>query len=160
MIRAVLPATLSVLLLSCASFPQSRMSQEQEDPIEVSGRVTAIGSAPHVKLVIVTDTTHYELVGDLSDDLWKLQQRIVTVHGRIVQQAAGPGFPARLAVDKFVREVCRPCTGCCRPSHESDTPPYSGPQAAGGGRIRPRADAGHVGHAGQSTEWDYSGGEH
>ena len=49
--------------------------------------MTVIGSDPHVKLAIVTDDAHYELVGDLSDELWKLQQRTVTVQGRILQQA-------------------------------------------------------------------------
>ena len=104
MIRAVSLAAFPVLLLTCVSSRQPIMPQEQGG-IEVSGRVTVIGSEPHVKLVIVTNATYYELVGGLSEELWKLQQRTVTVYGRIVQQADGPGSPAQLAVDDFVRDT-------------------------------------------------------
>lgn len=75
--------------------------QNQAETISVSGRVVAVGSEPHVMLVIVTDDVHYELVGEVAEDLWELQQRQVTVRGRIVRQALGPGFPARLAVDEY-----------------------------------------------------------
>ena len=76
--------------------------QSQVETISVSGRVTVTGSEPHVMLVIVTDDVHYELVGDLAADLWELQQRHVTVRGRIVQAALpAPGFPARLEVDAY-----------------------------------------------------------
>lgn len=75
--------------------------QNQAETISVSGRVTVTGSDPHVMLVIVTDDVHYELVGEVAEDLWDLQQRQVTVRGRIVRPALGPGFPARLAVDGY-----------------------------------------------------------
>lgn len=53
-------------------------------------------------LVIVTDDVHYELVGDLAEDLRLLQQRHVTVRGRIVRSALpAPGFPPRLSVDAY-----------------------------------------------------------
>ena len=70
-------------------------------PVELSGRVVVTGSEPNVMLVIVTDDTHYELVGELAEELRKLQQRQVTVRGRIVRQALGPGSPAWLAVDGY-----------------------------------------------------------
>ena len=70
-------------------------------PVELSGRVVVTGSEPNVMLVIVTDDTHYELVGELAEELRKLQQRQVTVRGRIVRQALDPGSPAWLAVDGF-----------------------------------------------------------
>jgi len=73
----------------------------QTETPSVSGRVVAVGAEPHVMLVIVTDDVHYELVGEAANDLWELQQRQVTVHGRIVRQALGPGFPAQLAVGEY-----------------------------------------------------------
>ena len=67
--------------------------------IAVTGRVVVTGSDPLVALVIVTDANErYELVGARADPLWDLQQRRVTVRGRIVQPASGPGFPAQLEV--------------------------------------------------------------
>ena len=43
---------------------------------------------PYVLLVIVTEAgDEYELVGEHATDLWRLQQRHVTVHGRLVRQA-------------------------------------------------------------------------
>ena len=77
--------------------------QSNSETISVSGRVTMTGSEPHVLLVIVADDVHYELVGDLADDLRHLQQRTVTVRGRIVRSAlSAPGFPARLTVDAYI----------------------------------------------------------
>ena len=90
-------------LLACTSSPEpGGQVQDQAEAITVSGRVVAVGSEPNVMLVIVTDDTRYELVGEVAeDDLWKLQQRVVTVRGWIVRQASGPGFPTRLAVDEY-----------------------------------------------------------
>ena len=70
----------------------------------VTGRVVVTGSDPLVTLVIVTEANErYELVGERADPLWDLQQRQVTVRGRVVREAAGPGFPAQLEVDSFTR---------------------------------------------------------
>ena len=78
--------------------------QGQVETITVSGRVTVTGSESHVLLVIVTDDVHYELVGELAEELRKLQQRRVTVRGRIVRPTTdGPGFPARLEVAEYSR---------------------------------------------------------
>ena len=89
-------------LLACTSSPEPGGQQSQAETISVSGRVTVTGSDPHVMLVIVTDDVHYELVGELAADLWDLQQRQVTVRGRIVRAALpAPGFPARLDVDAY-----------------------------------------------------------
>ena len=89
-------------LLACTSSPEpGGQPQSQVETILVSGRVTVTGSEPHVMLVIVTDEVYYELVGEVAEELWKLQQRQVTVRGRIVRQALGPGFPARLAVNGY-----------------------------------------------------------
>ena len=95
----------ALTLLACASSPEpGGQLQSQAETISVSGRVTVTGSEPHVMLVIVTDDVHYELVGELAADLWELQQRQVTVHGRIVRAALpAPGFPARLAVEAYTR---------------------------------------------------------
>ena len=73
-----------------------------EEMMAVTGRVVVTGSDPFVTLVIVTDANEqYELVGEQADPLWDLQQLQVTVRGRVVQEAAGPGFPAQLEVDSY-----------------------------------------------------------
>ena len=88
-------------LLACMSSPEPGIP-DQAETISVSGRVTVTGSEPHVMLVIVTDDVHYELTGELAADLWELQQRQVTVRGRIVRATqTAPGFPARLAVEGY-----------------------------------------------------------
>ena len=75
---------------------------EPDEMISITGRVVVTGSDPLVILVIVTDANEqYELVGEQADPLWDLQQLQVTVRGRVVQEASGPGFPAQLHVDSF-----------------------------------------------------------
>ena len=77
-------------------------ADESADLIAVTGRVVVTGSDPLVILVIVTDVNEqFELVGEPADPLWDLQQRRATVRGRVVREAAGPGFPAQLAVDSY-----------------------------------------------------------
>ena len=95
----------ALTLLACTSSPDPEgQVHEQAETITVSGRVTVTGSEPHVMLVIVTDDLHYELVGDLADELRHLQQRHVTIRGRVVRPALpAPGFPARLAVEAYTR---------------------------------------------------------
>ena len=79
----VVAGLIAALLLGCASQPDS-----SDSGIVVSGRVTATGSDPHVILVVVTDTEPYQLVGEQAAELWALQQRQVTVHGRVVRTQA------------------------------------------------------------------------
>ncbi|MCY4442174.1 MAG: hypothetical protein OXE53_18445 [Deltaproteobacteria bacterium] len=93
-------ALVALALSGCLSSSE-HLDEARREPVELSGRVVVTGSEPNVMLVIVTDDSHYELVGEFAQDLWKLQQRQVTVRGRIVRQALGPGFPARLAVDGY-----------------------------------------------------------
>ena len=82
--------------------PAEPAAPEQDEMIAVTGRVVVTGSDPLVILVIVTDgDDKYELVGEQADPLWDLQQRQVTVRGRVVQEAVGPGFPAQLEVDSY-----------------------------------------------------------
>ena len=104
MMRARALALVALALSGCVS-SSVHLDECRGEPVEVSGRVVVTSSEPNVMLVIVTDDTHYELVGKLAEDLWKLQQRQVTVRGRIVRQALGPGFPARLAVDGHAGSV-------------------------------------------------------
>ena len=96
----------ALTLLACTSSPDpEEQVHEQAETITVSGRVTVTGSAPHVMLVIVAADVHYELGGELAEDLWELQQRQVTVRGRIVRAALpAPGFPARLAVEAYTKD--------------------------------------------------------
>ena len=97
--KAIGSAALIVpVLLACASTSEPA---EHEGRIVLTGRITVTGSAPHVKLVIVTDDQAYELVGETSEGLWRLQQRRVTVSGHVVRQALGPGFPAQLEVEQY-----------------------------------------------------------
>ena len=92
-------------LLACAS-PEERhdapAEPEADAIVTVSGRVTVTGSEPRTTLVVVTDEdVEYELAGEPAADLRAVQQRRVTVRGRVVRKAFGPGFPARLLVDSW-----------------------------------------------------------
>ena len=95
------------VLLACAS-PAEEQTVAPDPPrsdqfIELTGRVTVTGSAPLTILVLVAEADHYEIVGDLAPELRKLQQLHVTVRGRVVREAVGPGFPARLQVVSYTR---------------------------------------------------------
>ncbi len=109
MTRAGVAVALSAgVLLACASPAEEPAAPDQPEPdrvIELTGRVTVTGSAPLVilVLVLVTDTDHYEIVGDLVPELRRLQQRHVTVRGRVLREAYGPGFPAQLQVDSYTQ---------------------------------------------------------
>ena len=95
------------MLLACVSARPAGAPDEEADAdavITVSGRVTVTGSEPHVRLVVVTAAETYELVGPAAAELQRLQQRRVTVRGRVVRAASGPGFPAQLRVDSYALE--------------------------------------------------------
>ena len=102
MVRTAAAVVIAAVLLASASSPEPLHRQA----VEVTGRVTVTGSHRDYKLVIVTDTVAYELIGDRAEDIWTLQQRSVQVRGRVVSEAAGPGFPAQLNVDSYA--VLRP----------------------------------------------------
>ena len=96
------------VLLACASDADQPAAPEApaeaQEMVAVTGRVVATGSDPFVILVIVTGANEqYELVGERAEPLWDLQQLQVTVRGRVVREASGPGFPAQLEVDSFRR---------------------------------------------------------
>ncbi len=107
MTRAGAAVALSAgVLLACASPAEEEPPPDPPQPdqvIEFTGRVTVTGSAPLTILVLVTETDHYEIVGDSAPELRKLQQLQVTVRGRVVREAAGPGFPAQFQVDSYTR---------------------------------------------------------
>ena len=108
MTRAGAAVALSAgVLLACASpaaeEPAAPDPPQPDQVIEFTGRVTVTGSAPLTILVLVTETDHYEIVGDVAPELRKLQQLQVTVRGRVVREAAGPGFPAQFQVDSYTR---------------------------------------------------------
>ena len=97
------------MLLACVSARPAGAPDEEADAdadaaVTVSGRVTVTGSEPHVRLVVVTAAETYELVGPAAAELQRLQQRRVTVRGRVVRAASGPGFPAQLRVDSYALE--------------------------------------------------------
>jgi len=106
MMRASAMALSAGVLLACASPAEEEPAPDRPQPeqvIELTGRVTVTGSAPRTILVLVAETDHYEIVGDLAAELRRLQQLAVTVRGRVVREAVGPGFPARLHVDSYTR---------------------------------------------------------
>ena len=92
------------MIIACASSSDRSAVPEQGDSTVVSGIVKVTGSDPLVMLVIIGDDERYELVGDLAEELWQMQQRRVTVHGRVVRQGERPGVPARLEVDEYRTE--------------------------------------------------------
>ena len=107
MTRAAAAVALSAgVLLACASPAEEPAAPDPPQPdhvIELTGRVTVTGSAPLTILVLVTETDHYEIVGDLAAELRRLQQLHVTVRGRVVREAYGPGFPAQFQVDSYTQ---------------------------------------------------------
>ena len=88
--RALLPVLLGAAVTACAT------------PPTYTGTVVVTGSEPRVQLVLVTEEAHYEIVGDLKAELWQQQQRTVSVQGTVVREAAGPGVPARLDVQRIL----------------------------------------------------------
>ena len=108
MTRAAAALALSAgVLLACASpadeEPAAPDPPQPDQVIELTGRVTVTGSAPLTILVLVTETDHYEIVGDLAAELRRLQQLHVTARGRVVREAYGPGFPAQFQVDSYTQ---------------------------------------------------------
>ena len=92
------------VLLACASSADQPAAPEQPasaDLIEVRGDVVVTGSEPFTMLVLVTESEHYELVGELADELRRLQPFNVTVRGRVVRPGQGPVLPAQLQVDSY-----------------------------------------------------------
>lgn len=69
-------------------------------PSLFTGTVSVVGSAPrNLMLVLTTDVASYQIVGDLSKELWNYQGLKVSVRGIVVHEARGPGFPAQLEVE-------------------------------------------------------------
>ena len=98
MMRGAAAALVASMLLACAS---SSESAEPSDGLVLTGKVVGSGAPPIVTLLLVTETDRYQLVGDLAEEMWHLQQRRVTVRGRVVVAAEGPGLPAQLKVDEY-----------------------------------------------------------
>ena len=99
MIRTISAALFVTALLACAS--SSDPVDASDSPVTVTGRVTVTGSERDSMLTLVTEAQDYELVGAQAEELWRLQQRYVTVRGRIVRPAHGIVFPAQLEVDEY-----------------------------------------------------------
>ena len=88
----------SVLVVACATASELA---EPGDVLVLTGRVVGAGAPPIVTLLLVTETGRYQLVGDTAEAMWRLQQRRVTVRGRVVVPAEVPGLPAQLQVDEY-----------------------------------------------------------
>ena len=93
--RTALAALAVALLVACATRDNGAHAR---DFIMVSGVVKLTGSEGDLMLILVTDEQRYEIVGDLENEIVKLQQRRITVRGRIVEETQAPGFPPRLLV--------------------------------------------------------------
>ena len=96
--RGAAAALFASLLLACAS---SSESAKPGDGLVLTGRVVGTGAPPIVTLLLVTETDCYQLVGDTAEEMWRLQQRRVTVRGRVLVPAEGPGLPAQFEVDEY-----------------------------------------------------------
>lgn len=70
-----------------------------------TGRISVRGNEPHTYLALVTsDNQEYRIVGDLEQKIRSsYQNKRVTVAGRIVKEALGPGFPTELRVEKVLK---------------------------------------------------------
>ena len=96
--RSAAAVLVASVLLACAS---SSEPAEPSDGLVLTGKVVGNGAPPMVTLLLVSDTDRYELVGELTEEMWRLQQRRVTVRGHVVALAEGPGLPAQLEVDEY-----------------------------------------------------------
>lgn len=88
---------------------------ERDDPVEVRGIVMTYGTVPHTYLGILVAPggatgggpareTVFRLDMDTVDySPSELEGRAVTVRGRLVSRAVGPGFPAVIAVEEITR---------------------------------------------------------
>ena len=93
--RTAVTVLAAALLVGCASQEDDTHAGEV---IVVSGVVKVTGSEGDAMLILATDDQRYEIVGDLAEGIWKLQQRRITVRGRVVEEARAPGIPALLKV--------------------------------------------------------------
>lgn len=67
------------------------------------GILSIRGNEPHTRLVLTTvQGESYELAGPMAGELSRHQYRKVIIRGKLASKAAGPGFPARIFVDKIV----------------------------------------------------------
>ena len=67
------------------------------------GVITVRGTMPHIMLVLTTDEgSDYRLTGSAAVGLHRYQYQKVTLHGRIISEAAGPGFSAALEVTEII----------------------------------------------------------
>ena len=89
MLRALSAVSLCVAMIACVTQPV------------YTGTVKAVGSEPHVQLILVTEHERYELVGELALELWQWQQQQVSVHGTVVREAGAPGIYAQLEVESI-----------------------------------------------------------
>lgn len=78
-------------------------------PSLFTGTVSVVGSTPrNTMLVLTTEDARYQIVGELSGELWDYQGLEVSVRGLVVHEARGPGFPAQLEVEYIELPIERP----------------------------------------------------
>ena len=98
MMRIGMVPLIVAVFVACVS---SSEPSSREGSIVLTGRIMVIGSEHLLRVLIVTDDQSYELVGDHSEALLRVQKRRVTVRGHVVRQARGLGRPARLEVEAY-----------------------------------------------------------
>ena len=100
MMRAAVAALTGTLFFGCASLDDGAPAQVAREYIVVSGVVKVTGSkGPDLRLILgADDGRSYEIVGDLAEEIWKLQQKRISVRGWVVEEPRVPGIPPRLQV--------------------------------------------------------------
>lgn len=80
--------------------------RNQENIVEISGRISVKGNEPFTYLCITTsDNREFKISGPMEPDLRQgYQNQIVRIRGIIESEAKGPGFPAIVLVEEFVEE--------------------------------------------------------
>ena len=93
------------LLFGCTAGAQKVPISQQDGSMQISGKVAVVGNVPFTFLNLVTaDKVEYRLVGALEEKIRReMQQMILTVEGRIVKKAIGPGFPAEFEVFEILK---------------------------------------------------------
>ena len=98
-----------LLALGCTINAQKEPASPPPEPMQIMGKISVKGHMPFPYLCLTTTgNVEYRLVGPMEEKIWRnMQQRVLTVEGRIIKKAVGPGFPAEFEVVK-IRTVHSP----------------------------------------------------
>lgn len=93
------------LLFGCTAGAQKMPISQQDRSMQISGKIAVVGNMPFTFLNLVTaDNIEYRIVGPLEKKMRQnMQQMILTVEGKIIKKAIGPGFPAEFEVFEILK---------------------------------------------------------